>query len=54
MSTPDDLEREATEDAGPEWEEDDYDDAVSDSIPEDEDADIDYLDYVDRYCSEDA
>ena len=50
--TPDDVERDATEDVGYDWEDDDYDDEVADSIPEDEDADIEYLDYIDRYCSE--
>jgi hypothetical protein len=51
--TPDDEERDAVEDVGYDWDEDDYEDDVADSIPEDEDADSEYLDYVDRYCTED-
>ena len=54
MSTPDDLERDSVEDTGYDWDDDDFDDEVADSIPENEDADIDYLEYTDRYAWEEA
>ena len=54
MSTPDDLERDRVEDTGYDWDDDDFDDEVADSIPENEDADIDYLEYTDRYAWEEA
>ena len=36
-STPDDEERDAVEDVGYDWDEDDFDDEVADSRPEDDD-----------------